>query len=97
MNLAYSLSELEKIYLEANSYYIEYKNSIESLDVLINNLEKTWISDETNSYEQLKKLYEEKKQKLKDACFMMEKMCNKLDSKISELKENTKKTINNFE
>ena len=97
MELAYSIEELEKIYEEANSYYLTYKNSLESLNRIINNMQTIWISGKTGSYEQFKNLYEEKKVKLIEASILMSKICKRLEEKILNFKELTQNTINYFE
>ena len=97
MEISYTLSELDNLYKDAYQFFLTYKDSLNSLNTIIESLPKTWVSDETQSYEHFIELYKVKYQKLLDASQMMEKFCQMIEIKKNELAEASRETIVSFE
>ena len=97
MALEFTLSKMESTYDEVLGYYHEYKNSIEQLKIIVEELKNIWISEETNTYEEFYQLFKEKYPKLQEASIMMEQFCNKIEEKKEEFKQISNDSIKSFE
>ena len=97
MDLSFSLKELEEIYQEANDYYQTYKESIEALHTLIDELSKYWWSEETNSYDEFFQLFLEKYKTLELIAKKMNIICEKIKETKEQLNNMLLETTSSFE
>ena len=97
MDLEFNLEKMDNLYLEATRYQTGFLKAIENLDTTINDLEKSWISDETNTYQEFKKLYDDKKKTLLDAYENIVKYTEKINEKIKEYTDSSERVKNSFE
>ena len=97
MGLKFTLSEMEATHSEALGYYNRYKESVESLNSLMEALPASWKSEETQTYERFLEMYKEKYPKLTEAAEMMEKFCTKLEQKKNDFEDAAQQSINSFE
>lgn len=97
MDINFTISKMDELYVQASSYLQVYKESIESMNQIMNELSKYWKSDETNSYQEFYQKYQEKYPKLIEARDLMSKFCNQIENKKNEFIEATNHTINSFE
>jgi hypothetical protein len=95
--LKFTLKEMENVYYEANNEYLIFKNSLEELDKIINQLGEIWKSEETETYETFIIQYKEKYFKLIETRDLMNLFCNILQEKKEEYISSSKETKNSFE
>jgi len=96
-DLTFNTTKLEEVYELLNSYYNEYKETIDSLDTEIENLGETWGSNDHSIYQSFKEKYTEKKPKLISAENMMKELLDILNNKKEELVNATVQSEGNFE
>ena len=97
MDLTFSLKELEQVYQEAEEYYKSYRESIESLHELIQEVSKYWWSEETYSYDEFVQLFLAKYKTLESIGNKMNIICEKIKEKKEQLYNMILEATNNFE
>lgn len=97
MELGFTLNKMEELYAEAINYYEIYKNSLEEVNQIINNLSTVWRSDETYTYQEFYQKYKEKYPKLLEVRDMMAKFCHQIEEKRNEFIGAATNAINSFE
>ena len=97
MELDFTVSKMEELHADAINYFEIYKNSLEEMNRIINELPTIWTSNETYTYQEFFQKYKEKYPKLLEARDMMNKFCNQIEKKKNEFIEVSNNSINSFE
>ncbi len=97
MDVSYTISKMDELYTEAYSYLEVYKDSLEAMNQIMNELSKYWKSDETNTYQEFYQKYQEKYPKLLEAKELMVKFCNQIENQKNEFIETSNHVIDSFE
>ncbi len=91
----FSLSEIEKIENDLRQKYSLFRESIDSLRELIDSLSLYWKSDDTNTYENYKIVFEKKYQSLLNDLIIIDRLIDKINEKKILLEDSTKE-INSY-
>ena len=97
MELSYSLKEMDAIWEESLGYYHEYKESVDSLKQIVEELKNCWQSNETGSFEEYQKLFQEKYKKLLEIEVLMKRLIDVLEQKRKAYQEASEDVIESFE
>ena len=97
MEMSFTLKEMDQVYIEGIEYYHSYKNAIETLKEIIEELPKYWTSEETNTYESFLELFKEKYKLLVEVSDRMNTFCERLNQKKEDLQQASVDAINSFE
>ncbi|MBR2828078.1 MAG: hypothetical protein IKE70_02455 [Bacilli bacterium] len=97
MEISFTLQEMENVYMEALKYSKTFKNSIESLKMLIEELPKYWTSEETSTYEVFLQMFQQKYKKLIEISEKMNQFCEKINEQKVQFQQASKNVIDSFE
>lgn len=92
----FSLAEMENTYLQASNDQETFSKSIDEINKIVNELSSVWTSDETNTYETFKQLFNEKYPALVEGNEMMKTFCSKIQEKKEDFQEAAQRSINMF-
>lgn len=97
MEISFTLQEMENVYIEALGYYHTFKNSVDLLNEIIEELPKYWVSEETSTYEVFLQMFHQKYKKLIEISEKMNYFCEKINEKKEEYQKASENVINSFE
>ncbi len=97
MELDFSLKELEELSSEFLDCYNTYKNSLDSLKKITDEVSLSWQSPETHTYDEFKNSFLQKYSKLLETEKMMFQIIQILEAKKQDLENASEKVIQSFE
>lgn len=95
--IKFGLARMEAVYSQAKSDETVFKNSIDEIYQLINEIGALWTSEETGTYEAFKKMFDDKYPRLDEGDKLMETFCNKIEQKKTDFAKASSDSLSLFE